>query len=87
MNTAVKVIGGFLAGAAIGVAAGVLLAPESGTRTRKRVLDESKRIADNVLDSVSGAMDSVKGSYNKKLDEYAKSGKVSIDNLKETMKV
>lgn len=87
MNTTVKVVGGFLIGAAVGAAAGILLAPESGKRTRKRLLDESKRMSDNAFDSVSKAFDSVKGSYNKKLDEYAKSGKVSIDNLKETMKV
>ncbi len=87
MNTTFKVIGGFLAGTAIGLAAGVLLAPESGKRTRKRVVDESIKFKDQLADSVIKSLDSVKSTYNRKVDEYAKTGKSSVDNLKESMKV
>jgi hypothetical protein len=37
-----NLIGGLLAGAAIGVAVGILLAPRSGEQTRKKLMRESK---------------------------------------------
>ena len=86
MNTTTKVIGGFLAGAALGVAAGILMAPESGKRTRRKIADKSKEMSDQLADSVSRTMDTVKSAYNKKLDEYASSGKHSIDSLKDKIK-
>ena len=36
-----NLIGGLLAGAAIGVAVGILLAPRSGQQTRKKISKES----------------------------------------------
>ena len=82
----VKVIGGFLAGATIGAVAGLLLAPESGRKTRKKMMDESRRLTDQFTDSMSRTFDSVKDNYNKKLDEFAKRGKVSLESLKDSMK-
>jgi gas vesicle protein len=87
MNNTAKIIGGFLAGAALGVAAGVLIAPESGRKTRKKIADRSKEMSDHLADSVSKTMDTVKSSYNKKLDEYASTGKSSIDAVKDKIKV
>lgn len=86
MNNTTKIIGGFLAGAALGVAAGVLMAPDSGKRTRRRLADKSKEYSDQLSDSVSKTLDTVKSSYNKKLDEYASTGKHSIDAVKEKIK-
>lgn len=87
MNSTMKIIGGFIAGAALGAVAGILMAPESGDKTRKRMMDESKRLADQFTESLSKTLDSVKSTYNKKMEEYAQTGKSTIDNLKETMKV
>lgn len=87
MNTTTKIIGGFLAGATLGVAAGLLLAPNSGQKTRKRIMKESKRLTNQFTDAVSHSLDSVKKSYNKKLDEYADNGKSAIETLKKTIKV
>ncbi|HEY4656326.1 MAG TPA: YtxH domain-containing protein [Cyclobacteriaceae bacterium] len=87
MNATAKIIGGFLAGAALGVAAGLLLAPESGRKTRKRILDKSKEVTDQVAKTVASTMDTVKSSYNKKLEDYANSGKSTIDTMKEKIKV
>ncbi len=47
MNTKTKVIGGFLLGTAIGAATGLLLAPRSGRKTRKKIKNESKKLADD----------------------------------------
>jgi gas vesicle protein len=86
MNTTVKVLGGFLVGAVAGTVAGLLFAPDSGKKTRKRLFDESNRLRGEFSDSVSHTIDSAKKTYNEKLDEYAKNGKSSIDTLKESMK-
>ncbi|WP_246073854.1 YtxH domain-containing protein [Fluviicola chungangensis] len=41
-NNVSKVIGTLAAGAAVGLAAGILLAPEKGKKTRAKLLDEAK---------------------------------------------
>jgi gas vesicle protein len=86
MNTTTKIIGGFLAGATLGVAAGLLLAPNSGQKTRKKIMKESKKLTDQFTNAVSQSLDTVKKSYNKKLDEYADNGKTAIENVKKTIK-
>jgi gas vesicle protein len=87
MNTAVKVIGGFLAGAAIGTVTGILIAPDKGKNTRKKLKDESTRLANQLSESVSNSIHALKDDYNRKLDEYAENGKSSIDTVKSKMKV
>jgi hypothetical protein len=37
-----KVVGSLVAGAAVGLAAGILLAPDKGKKTRAKLLDEAK---------------------------------------------
>ena len=87
MKTTPKIIGGFLLGAAVGTITGILLAPESGRKTRKKLAEESKRLTGQFADNISESLHSVKDKYNQKLDEFAKSGKNSIDHVKEAMKV
>lgn len=41
----------FLLGAAIGAAAALLVAPASGARTRRRLVRESEKIADYLIDA------------------------------------
>ncbi|MGE0773141.1 MAG: YtxH domain-containing protein [Cyclobacteriaceae bacterium] len=86
MNTTSKVIGGFIVGAAVGAAAGILLAPDSGRKTRQKISDESRKLSDQLSSAMSRTLDSAKDVYNKKLEEYAKNGKLTIDNLKEKVK-
>lgn len=87
MNTKVKFLGAFVAGVALGVTAGVLIAPDSGRKTRKKLLDESRKIKDQFSDSLSRTLDTAKDTYNKKLEDYAKSGKSALDSAKETLKM
>lgn len=47
-STAMKVAGGVLAGAAAGAIAGILLAPDSGKNTRKKISEKSKKVVANV---------------------------------------
>ena len=86
MNTTSKIIGGFIVGAAVGAAAGVLLAPQSGRKTRQKISDESRRMTDQLSNAMSRSLESAKDVYNRKLDEYAKNGKLTIENLKEKVK-
>ena len=85
MNTSTKVIGGFLIGAALGAASGILLAPSSGRKTRKKIKSESKKMADEIIDKANQTLAQAKKSYNKKLEEYVKTGKSGIDNLSEAI--
>ncbi len=43
----------FLGGAALGAAAGVLFAPEAGSETRKKLVDQSQRLADRVKEALA----------------------------------
>lgn len=86
MNTTTKIIGGFLAGAALGVATGLLMAPDSGSRTRKKIIDRSKEVGDQVAKSVAKTLEGVKSTYNQTVDEFANKGKSSIDTAREKVK-
>jgi gas vesicle protein len=72
MNTTAKILGGFVAGAAIGTLTGILIAPKSGQKIRS---------------DIKGKFNELKDIYNDKVDEYAKNGKHSLDSLKEKVKV
>ncbi|MBS0001232.1 MAG: YtxH domain-containing protein [Cyclobacteriaceae bacterium] len=45
----IKILSGIAAGALIGTAIGILFAPEEGRVTRKKILDEADKMADNIL--------------------------------------
>ncbi len=47
MNTS-KVLLGVLGGVAVGAIAGILLAPDKGSKTRKKIMDKGKGFADDV---------------------------------------
>lgn len=63
-RTGLNVAAGVLAGAAAGAIAGVLLAPDSGKNTRKKIADGTKKMVDDVkakaTDSLKMATESVK---------------------------
>ena len=82
-----NLIGGLLAGAAIGVAIGMLLAPSDGAKTRKRIVDGSLKLKDDLVDSVDDSVKSLKGRFNYGVDEVSKKGKETIDTASERLKV
>lgn len=83
MNTAGKVTIGVLSGVAIGLATGILVAPYSGRKTRKKLLGKSRELKDKMAESLEG----VKKAYNNKVEAYANEGKHGLDSLKNTLKV
>lgn len=83
MNTAGKVMVGVLAGATVGLLTGILIAPDSGKKTRDKLMGKSKELKNKMANS----FDEVKKTYNKKVEAFAGEGKSSIDYLKDTLKV
>ena len=81
-----KLIGGLLAGTAIGIAIGILLAPGSGEQTRNNVVKGSKRLANDLKNTVEESMDSLKNQYNRSVDETAKRGREVITQVGERIK-
>jgi len=63
-----KTILGFIAGAAIGAIAGILLAPDSGAATRKKIIDKSGDLKDAVKDGITSWLDKLQ----KAVDEEVK---------------
>lgn len=60
MNNTSKVLLGFIAGAAIGGALGILLAPDKGSETRRRMMEKGSDLGD----SIAGFGESVKEKFN-----------------------
>ena len=82
-----NLIGGFLAGAAIGVAAGLLMAPYSGAKSRKKILRGSQKIKRNVIDYVEGSLDGIRTQFNDKIETLAKRGKETLNHASEKIKM
>ena len=58
-----KVLLGFLGGLAVGAIAGILLAPDKGSETRKRLSNMASDVTDAVEEGIHDALDRVKEKY------------------------
>ena len=85
MNTSLKVLAGFAIGAITGAAVGILTAPDSGERTRKRLKKDAHRFAEDMSDSALKKFSEVKNEINDKLDEVLEKGKVQVEKLNKTL--
>lgn len=63
-----KTLLGFIAGAAVGALAGILLAPEKGSDTRQKISSKTSDLAESVKTSFGDFIDQVKSSYAKTED-------------------
>jgi gas vesicle protein len=81
-----NLIGGLLAGAAVGVAIGMLLAPASGKETKAKLLKGSNKFADGIKDTVDESVESLKKQFNSVVDGIAKTGKENIHATRDGMK-
>ena len=82
-----SLIGGILAGAAVGVAIGMLLAPDSGAKTQKKLIKGAKDLGDSLMGTAEGSIQTLKDRFNRKVDDVARTGKEGIASASEKMKV
>ena len=84
-----KTLLGLVAGAAIGAIAGILLAPDKGSETRKRISSKTGDLADNVKNSFGEFIDQVKNTYSKaddNMEDFEASSRSKMSGLKEDFK-
>lgn len=77
MNYGMAVFFSFIGGALLGAGAAILLAPESGEKTRKRIRQYSEKIADEIKDRVE--------DMNTKAKKYVDEAKEKIAGVAEKM--
>ncbi|WP_374950544.1 YtxH domain-containing protein [Mucilaginibacter sp.] len=84
-----KTLLGFLAGAAVGALAGILLAPDKGSETRKKIGQKTNDLGDSLKGSFSDFIDGIKDSYSSirsQADDLEEKGKSRINSLKNEAK-
>jgi gas vesicle protein len=58
-----KLLLGILAGVAVGAAIGILLAPDKGSETRKKIMDKSGELADGIKEKFNSVTGAIKEKY------------------------
>lgn len=74
-----NLIGGFIVGAALGAAAGLLLAPASGEKTRRNLVKGSQKVKKNVVDYVEGSIESLRSQVNRRIDQLTGRAKDGVN--------
>jgi len=80
-----KVLLGLLAGVAAGAALGILLAPDKGEVTRKKIITKGNDYADGLNERVSGLLESVTNKVDRAqqtVEEFVGKGRTKYDELK-----
>ena len=84
-----KVVLGTLAGLAIGAIAGILLAPEKGSKTRRQSMDKGDDYIDELKSKYEEFVTSINNKFEstkKDAQEMADKGKAKYDDAKKEMK-
>ena len=63
-----KALPGILVGLAVGAVVGLLLAPESGKKTRRRISSESDSFFKDLQDQLQSGLENIKNQYNDYVD-------------------
>lgn len=64
-----SLIGGLLAGAALGVAIGMLFAPRSGVQTQKKLVKGARKLGDSIAQTAGDSYQSLKNKVTSKIRE------------------
>jgi len=84
-----KTLLGFLAGAAVGALAGILLAPDKGSETRKKISKKTSDLGESVKSSFNDFIDGVKESYasvKSEGEDVEEKSRMKINSLKNEAK-
>ena len=76
-----KTVLGFVAGAAVGALAGILLAPDKGANTRKKISNKAEGISDSLKSSFDDFVDKLKTAYSHGKDEADGLGDKAMEKL------
>ena len=87
MKNQQKLLGGLIAGTLLGIAVGILVAPGSGEKTRKKIIDGSIGLKDDLMASMNGSIESLRKQFIGKIDQLARGGKEVVNNASEKAKV
>lgn len=82
-----SLIGGLIVGAALGAAAGILLAPSSGEKTRRRLVKGSLKLTNDVVGSLEDSIESLREQFNEKIESLTSKGKDVLNHVNEKVKV
>lgn len=85
-GNASKIVGSLVAGAAVGLAAGILLAPEKGKKTRAKLMEDAKDLADKLKEKAENGLEGAKdmaGKLKKKAENGVEDAKDMADKLKD----
>ena len=77
-----KSLPGILIGAVAGVVTGILLAPESGDKTRKKLAEEGNNFKEDFEGSLNRSIDTFLNTISEAVDEYSKQSKQSLKKAK-----
>lgn len=77
-----KSLPGILVGLAVGAVVGLLLAPESGKKTRKRISSESDSFFKDLQDQLQSGLDNIKSQYDDYVDSAADKTKDIVGKVK-----
>jgi gas vesicle protein len=86
MNSTGKVLLGILAGAAAGAILGVLLAPDKGSETRRKLMQKGEDYADALKDKFDELLDGVSDKINGSEQGSTGNGKARVDEFKNDAK-
>lgn len=73
MNSTGKILTALVAGAALGAVAGILLAPDKGSETRRKLKEKGKKFKDDVKDKFRQGKE--------KFEDMAKAAKEKAEEL------
>ena len=80
-----KTLLGFLAGAAVGALAGILLAPDKGSETRKKISKKTGDLGDSLKGQFNDFIDGVKETYSgakAEAEDVEEKGRTKYNSLK-----
>ena len=77
-----KSLPGILVGLAVGAAVGLLLAPESGKKTRKRISSDSDSFFKDLQNQLQTGLENIKSQYNDYVDTAASKTQDAVKQAK-----